>query len=124
MRSGGQTTVIQRILERRAEKPPEIEEDTSATIAVMLRVVPPPRALLVFENESILNQLEDLITCDVLELEVISQESEAASAFTAEFRPVIITDNLELIRKVRARQTNRVPYILYVAEIDEGPDRE
>ena len=50
MRSGGQTTVIQRVLERRAEKPPEIQEDTSATIAVMLRVVPPPRALLVFEN--------------------------------------------------------------------------
>ena len=52
MRSGGQTTVIQRILERRAEKPPQIQEDTSATIAVMLRVLPPPRALLVFENEA------------------------------------------------------------------------
>ena len=31
MRSGGQTTVIQRILEKRAQKPPEIQEDTSAT---------------------------------------------------------------------------------------------
>lgn len=33
-------------------------------------------------------------------------------------------DNLELIRKVRARQTNRAPYILYVAEIDDGLERE
>jgi two-component system cell cycle response regulator len=124
MRSGGQTTVIQRILEKRAEKPPEIQEDTSATIAVMLRVLPPPRALLVIEGAALLHQLEDLITADVLEIESISAELEAVSSFTAEFRPVIITDNLELIRKVRARQTNRAAYILYVAELDEGMERE
>src|SRR5882762_2637549 len=124
MRSRGQTTVIQRILEKRAEKPPEIQEDTSATIAVMLRVLPPPRALLVIEGAALLHQLEDLITADVLEIESISDEFEAVSSFTAEFRPVIITDNLELIRKVRARQTNRAAYILYVAELDEGMERE
>jgi two-component system cell cycle response regulator len=124
MRSGGQTTVIQRILERRAEKPPQIQEDTSATIAVMLRVLPPPRALLVFENESILAQLEDLITADMLDLEAMSDEFAAVRAFTEEFRPIVITDSLELIRKVRGRQTNRAPYILYIAEIDEGPERE
>src|ERR1700733_12117719 len=100
MRSGGQTTVIQRILERRAEKPPEIQEDTSATIAVMLRVLPPPRALLVFEDNGLLNQFEDLITSDVLDVESIPDEFEAVSAFTTEFRPVVITDSLELIRKV------------------------
>src|SRR5882757_1674879 len=124
MRSGGQTTVIQRILEKRAEKPPQIQEDTSATIAVMLRVLPPPRALLVIEGAALLHQLEDLITADVLEIESISDEFEAVSSFTAEFRSVIITDNLELIRKVRARQTNRAAYILYVAELDEGMERE
>jgi two-component system cell cycle response regulator len=124
MRSGGQTTVIQRILERRAEKPPEIQEDTSATIAVMLRVLPPPRALLVFESAVLLDQLEDLITADVLDVESSSDELEAVRSFTAEFRPVIITDNLELIRKIRARQTNRAAYILYISELDEGADRE
>src|ERR1700761_5850749 len=103
MRSGGQTTVIQRILERRAAKPPQIQEDTSATIAVMLRVVPPPRALLVFENDAIVHQLEDLITADVLELESIPDEFEAISVFTEEFPHVIITDIAELVRKVRAR---------------------
>jgi two-component system, cell cycle response regulator len=124
MRAGGQTTVIQRILERRAEKPPEIQEDTSATIAVMLRVLPPPRALVLFENQGILAQLEDLITTDMLELEAASDEFEAVRACNEEFRPVVITDSLELIRKLRARQTNRAPYILYVAEIDDGIERE
>jgi len=37
---------------------------------------------------------------------------------------VIITDNLELIRKIRARQTDRAPFILYVSELDEGHERE
>lgn len=124
MRSGGQTTVIQRILEKRAEKPPEIQEDTSATIAVMLRVLPPPRALLLFESDAALTQIEDLITADVLEVESLTDEFEALRSFSAQFRPVIITDNLELIRKVRSRQKDRAPFILYVADLDEGFDRE
>ena len=45
MPAGGHTTVIQRILERRAAR--ATVEETTATIAVMLRVMPPPRALLV-----------------------------------------------------------------------------
>src|SRR5882724_654052 len=124
MRSGGQTTVIQRILEKRAQKPPEIQEDTSATIAVMLRVLPPPRALLVFEDAALLDYLESTITADVLDGEAVADELEAVRLFGVEFYPVIITDNLELIRKIRARQTNRAPYILYVAELDEGHERE
>ena len=124
MRSGGQTTVIQRILEKRAEKPPEIQEDTSATIAVMLRVLPPPRALLLFESDAALTRFENLITADLLELECLKDEFEALRSFNAEYRPVIITDSLELIRKVRARQKDRAPFILYVADLDEGIERE
>jgi two-component system cell cycle response regulator len=124
MRSGGQTTVIQRILEKRAQKPPDIQEDTSATIAVMLRVLPPPRALLVFEDAALLDYLESAIAADVLDGEAVADELEAVRLFGAEFYPVIITDNQELIRKIRARQTNRAPYILYVAELDEAHERE
>jgi diguanylate cyclase (GGDEF)-like protein len=124
MRSGGQTTVIQRILEKRAQKPPEIQEDTSATIAVMLRVLPPPRAMLVFEDAVLLDYLESTIAADVLDGESVADELEAVRLFGAEFYPVIITDNLELIRKIRARQTDRAPYILFVAELDEGQERE
>ena len=124
MRSGGQTTVIQRILEKRAQKPPEIQEDTSATIAVMLRVLPPPRAMLVFEDAVLLNHFESMIAADVLDAEAVADELEAVRLFGAEFYPVIITDSQELIRKIRARQTNRAPYILYVAELDEDHERE
>jgi two-component system cell cycle response regulator len=124
MRSGGQTTVIQRILEKRAQKPPEIQEDTSATIAVMLRVLPPPRAMLVFEDAVLLDHFESMIAADVLDAEAVADELEAVRLFGAEFYPVIITDNQELIRKIRARQTNRAPYILYIAELDEDHERE
>ena len=54
MRSGGQTTVIQRVLERRANQPPALEEDTTSTIAVMLRVLPPPRAVLAIGDSQFL----------------------------------------------------------------------
>src|SRR2546429_699720 len=55
MRAGGHTTVIQRILERRAAE--ATPEETTATIAVMLRVMPPPRALLVCQDAPLLEQL-------------------------------------------------------------------
>lgn len=124
MRSGGQTTVIQRILERRAQKPPEIQEDTSATIAVMLRVLPPPRALLVFEEAALLAQFESTIAGDILECQAMTGELEAVRRLGSQFYPVILTDSLELIRRIRARKTDRTPYILYVSELDEGEERE
>jgi two-component system cell cycle response regulator len=124
MRSGGQTTVIQRILERRAQKPPQIQEDTSATIAVMLRVLPPPRAMLVFEDAVLRDQFERAIAGDILDGKAVADELEAVRLSRSEFYPVIITDSPELIRKIRSRQADRAPYILYVAELDEGAERE
>jgi diguanylate cyclase (GGDEF)-like protein len=124
MRSGGQTTVIQHILERRARKPPELQEDTSATINVMLRVLPPQRAMLVFEDQQLMDQLAGKIAEDLLDGKTISSQHEAVRLFAAEFFPMILTDSLELIRKIRARQTDRAPFILYVSELDEGDERE
>jgi diguanylate cyclase (GGDEF)-like protein len=124
MRSGGQTTVIQRILERRARKPPEVQEGSTATIAVMLRVLPPPRALLVIEDSALRDQLERQVVADLLDGRSIADESEALSHFAEQFCPVVLTDSLELIRKIRARQSDRVPFILYISELDEGAERE
>src|SRR5262249_11897333 len=124
MRSGGQTTVIQRILEKRAHTPPQVQEDTSATIAVMLRVLPPPRTLLSFEDAALRDQCENAIAENALDTHALDDELDALRSLGAEFYPLIITDNLELIRKIRARQKDRAPYVLYVAEIDEGSDRE
>src|SRR5262249_48254831 len=113
MRSGGQTTVIQRILEKRAHTPPQVQEDTSATISGMLRVLPPPRTLLVFDDRATREQCENAIAENVLDTNVVDGELQALRLFGAEFYPLIVTDNLEFIRKLRARQKDRAPYVLY-----------
>ncbi|HKT71721.1 MAG TPA: diguanylate cyclase [Steroidobacteraceae bacterium] len=124
MRSGGQTTVIQRILERRAQKLPTSQEDTTGTISVMLRVLPPPRALLAVGDPVLLAQLERKVAEDVLEAHPVQDENEAICLFDEEFYPVILTDSLELVRRVRSLQSDRTPFILYLAELDESIERE
>lgn len=124
MASGGQTTVIQRILERRAERPAEAHEGTTATVAVMLRVLPAPKALLAFHDPALRTQLMRRIAPDVFEIEPVASDEEALRQFAAEYRPVVLTDSLELIRQLRARKAIRNPFVLYVAELDEGPERE
>src|SRR5580700_9592166 len=126
MRSGGHTTVIRRVLERRAQKIPAADDSTTtATVAVMVRVLPPPKALLVFVDQPLRQQMERHFTPDVLDLEAVADEAEALRRFTAEFRAVVITDSPELIRSLRARTSGgRAPFILYVAELDEAQERE
>jgi two-component system, cell cycle response regulator len=122
--SGGHTTVIQRILERRAERPAAIQEETTATIAVMLRVVPPPKALLVCQDVPLRQQFERRITADMLDCESVSNEQEAVRRCTAEHRSVVVTDSLEAVRQIRAHPTERAPFILYIADLDDAPERE
>src|ERR1700756_578825 len=124
MPSGGHTTVIQRVLERRAGKPATGEEGTTATVAVMVRVLPAPKALLVFQDAPLRQHVETRITPDLLEVECLADEQEALRRFEAEFRPVVITDSAELIRKLRSRPTARSPYIVYVSEVDDSQERE
>jgi two-component system, cell cycle response regulator len=123
MRTGGQTTVIKRVLERRAQRPSAIQEDTSATIAVMLRVLPPPRALVVAEL-GIRADFERRIPPDMLDLNAAADDDAALVSLKTEFSPVVVTDSLELIRKIRSQQGSRAPYIVYVTPIDEPAERE
>ena len=53
-----------------------------------------------------------------------SLPSPALRLFEADFRPVVLTDSPEVIRRIRARAGQRTPYILYVAEIDDSAERE
>jgi two-component system, cell cycle response regulator len=124
MAQGGHTTVIQRVLERRAQKPPTSEEGTTATVAVMVRVLPPPKALLAFQEAPLREYMERRIRADLLDFESVPDETEALRRFTAEFRPVVLTDNPELIRKLRAQSGARPPFIVYVAELDDSHERE
>jgi two-component system cell cycle response regulator len=122
--AGGHTTVIQRILERRGERPSASDEGTTATVAVMVRVLPPPKALLAFQDAPMRAFMERRVRPDMLDCESAADEAEALRRFEAEFRPVVLTDNPELVRKIRARPGQRAPYILYVAELDESAERE
>jgi len=122
MPTGGHTTVIQRILERRAAR--ASVEETTATIAVMLRVVPPPRALLVCQDAVMRQQLERRITADMPDYESLADEHEALRRFDSEFCPVVVTDSLEMVRQLRARTPVRVPFVVYVAELDDAAERE
>lgn len=124
MSTRGHTTVIQRVLERRAEKPPSGEEGTTATVAVMVRVLPPPKALLHFEDATLLAHTERRVGPELLEMESVSDELEALKRLTAEFRPVILTDNPEFLRKLKSKQASRTPYILYVSDANDALDRE
>lgn len=124
MRTGGQTTVIKRVLERRAQRPAALQEDTTATIAVMLRVLPSPRALLAIADAAIRADFERRIPPDMLEVEAAAQEDEALVSLVTEFRPVVVTDSLELIRKLRSQQSARAPYVVYVTPLDESRERE
>ncbi len=121
---GGHTTVIQRVLERRGQKPPTSDEGTTATVAVMVRVLPPPKALLAFQDAPMRALMEQRVRPDMLDYESVADEAEALRAFEAEFRPVVLTDSPEVVRRIRARSAQRAPYILYVAEIDDSAERE
>lgn len=124
MSPGGHTTVIQRILDRRAQRPPGADEGTTATVAVMLRVLPPPKALLAFHDSVLEQQIERRIMPDVFEVEVVDPEIEALERVASAFRPVIFTDSLDLIRRVRSGSSSRHTFMVYVAELDEGSERE
>ncbi len=124
LHAGGHTTVIQRVLERRAEKRTTTEEGTTATVAVMLRVMPPPKALLVFQNAWYVQEFERLIAPGVLDYEAIADEPEARRRLEEEFRPVIVTDSLEFVRRLRSRREARTPFVVYVSALDEPEERE
>jgi two-component system cell cycle response regulator len=124
MRTGGQTTVIRRVLERRAQQPPTIQDDTSSTIAVMLRCLPPPRALLAIGDTALCNHIRNRVAPDMLDFEVAADDAEAIELFRSEFRPVVLTDSLETVRSLRSQQSDRAPFILYISELDEGSERE
>lgn len=123
MRTGGQTTVIERLLERRIHEA-VTDQDTTATVAVMLRVLPPPRALLAVAAPDFRNAFEQRISEHMLELTTVCEDQEALQELQRDFRPIVVTDSLELLRKLRACNLTRQPHILYVAELDEPADRE
>jgi two-component system, cell cycle response regulator len=121
--AGGHTTLIQRVLDRRAARPPTSDDGTTATVAVMVRVLPPPKAVLVFQDPMLRQHTERRIMPDVLDIEAVEDDQEALRLAAGDFVPVVLTDNPELVRKLRARQAMRPPFILYVVATSDPHDR-
>jgi two-component system cell cycle response regulator len=125
MKSGGHTTVIRRVLERRAHKIPQIDDgSTTATVAVMVRVLPPPKALLVFTDPVMRTLMEQRITSDVLDCEALDDEHKALAKFKQHQHPVVLTDSQMLVRMLRTNTERRAPYVLFVSDLDEAMERE
>jgi two-component system cell cycle response regulator len=125
MPSGGHTTVIRRVLERRAQKIPDADDgSTTATVAVMVRVLPPPKALMLFTEAPLRTLMERRFTAAMLDLESVENEADALRRYREQFRPLVLTDSAELVRKLRARGDERAPFILFFAELDEPGERE
>lgn len=122
MRNGGQTTLIKRLLERRIHER-VTDEDTTATVAVMLRVLPPPRALLAGSAE-LRSILAQRICEDMLQIATVSEEHEALEELERDFRAIVVTDSLDLIRRIRARKLPRHPHIVYVTALVGPADTE
>lgn len=123
MPAGGHTTVIQRILERRAYKPPASDEGTTATLAVMMRVVQLPKALIACHNQDVRQRFERRILPDVFETECAEPDLEALRRWSAGLYVAVFTDSLELVREIRLRPTPLSPFVLFVSELDEDSER-
>jgi two-component system, cell cycle response regulator len=80
--------------------------------------------LVVFEDASLRAHTERRVGPELLDLESIDDEFEALRRYGAEFRPVVLTDNPEFVRKLRAKQGARTPYIVFVSDTNDPLDRE
>jgi two-component system, cell cycle response regulator len=124
MGSGGHTTVIRRVLENRSRPVRAPSPDTTATIAVMVRALPPPRLLLSVGDVTLQKQLERVLETALVAVESTASVPEAVRRLDAESCHVLLTDSLELTRKVRKLRAERNPVVLFVLELDEREARQ
>ncbi len=123
MGSSGHTTVVRRVLESRARTVQAQSADTTATIAVMTRVLPPPRLLLCVSQGGLQRQLADRLASALVAVESVADDREALRRLEAEPCHILITDSLDLTRRVRAMRSERNPVVLFVLEADEDLER-
>src|SRR5690348_9988387 len=117
------TTIIRQVLEQRAEKAPRPHAGATATLSVMARVLPRPKALLLLQDSEVRRQIESRITDELLEVDVAVDAMEGLLRYAAELHPVVVTDSLEMVAKLRARCDEVSPFILYVAGLDDAAER-
>ena len=117
--------LLREVLSRRRRRAETGDERANATIAVMLRVRPPPRALIAVGEPCLREEVEARVTADLLDTQSALNDQEALQRLAGASYPVVISDSLEFIRDLRARTVgDRTSYIIYISERDEAHDRE
>lgn len=115
------TRLVRQILKRRnatAESPDGGEEDTTATVTVMLRVQPPPRALLVVDGEY-RDRLRHALDDSGFEATLCNSKDQALEAMAAAHYPLVMTDRLELVQRLREL---KIPRLLQIILVTSGAD--
>jgi diguanylate cyclase (GGDEF)-like protein len=115
------TRLVRQILKRRnvpAEGAQEGEEDTTATVTVMLRVQPPPRSLLVV-SEEYRERLRLALEESGFEVSLCTSRDHALEVMSAAHHPLVVTDRLELVQRLREL---KLPRLLQLVLITSGAD--
>lgn len=124
MATGGHTTVIRRVLERRGQPPSGQQPDTAATLGVMLRMLPPPRLLLAVLDAAARQRLERALVGSTVELEAVADEAAALRRQESEPFHILITDSAALTRRVRELTAECRPVVLFALGFDDAAERQ
>jgi diguanylate cyclase (GGDEF)-like protein len=90
------------------------DTDMTGTVAVMLRLQPPPCALVCVADPQQEIRFAELFQDALFEADIFSGEEEAYAAMQAQFRKLAITDSVQLIAQLRALTFTDYLHILFV----------
>ena len=111
------THMVQRLLQRqRPESRKSVNPaDTTATLEIMLRVLPSPRLLLAVTRPGLARALTPVVGELEFELVEASGAAEALSLATANRCPIAVTDSLTLVTALRAECDKRYAHLVFLA---------
>jgi two-component system, cell cycle response regulator len=91
-----------------------VEADMTGTVAVMIRLQPPPRALVCVADPAQEIRFAEVFQSAMFEADVILGEEDAYAAMQGQFRKLAITDSVQLIAQLRPLRFKDYLHILFV----------
>ena len=109
------THIVQRLLRREGSERPKATNnaDTADTIAVMLRVLPPPHLLLSITDADLRKRLRSTLQHVDFHLQEAISPVDAEQIFTATRCPLVLTDSLQLLKRLRELTAARFAHLIY-----------
>jgi len=111
---------MRRFLEQRGTAHGENLRDTTANLAVMVRLMPPPRLLLVLAEASLRDAFSHRLNSALLEVDAVADDETAIAMLELDPCHILVTDSLDLVRRIPAHPDERHPVVLVL--IDKGDD--